>query len=168
VQTPIQVAEKMIQLADLKAGQKHFDIGAGDGRLVTMAAQETGSSSIGVEIEEELVQRARLEIERLKLEDRASIIHDDFLNVDLSEADVVTVYLSPTGNERLRPKLERELKKGARVISHDFEISDWKPSEVLKTYVMFRSRAISPGDPIIDSSTMRLHTIYLYKIGEPL
>ena len=168
VQTPVEVAKKMIQLTELKLGQKLFDLGAGDGRLVIMVAKETGSTSIGVEMERDLVERARSEIERLKLEDRASMIHDDFFNVDLSEADVVTLYLSPIGNEHLRPKLECELKKGARVISHAFEVGNWKPSEVHTTYVMIRSRAISPDDPIIDPSTMSLHTIYLYKIGEQL
>ena len=160
VQTPVEVARKMIQLADLKLGQKLFDLGAGDGRLVIMVAQETGSTSIGVEMERDLVERARSEIKRLSLEDRVSMIHDDFFNVDIREADVVTLYLSPIGNEHLRPKLERELKKGTRVISHAFEVGNWKPSEVHTTYVMIRSRAITSDDPIIDPSTMSLHKIY--------
>ena len=168
VHTPVEVARKMIQLADLKLGQKLFDLGAGDGRLVIMAAKETGASSIGVEMEEDLVERARSEIKRLSLEDRVSMIHDDFFKVDLSGADVVILYLSPSGNERLQPKLEQELKKGTRVISHAFEVGNWKPSEVHTTYVMIRSRAITSDDPIIDPSTMSLHKIYLYKIGEQL
>ena len=89
VQTPVEVARKMIQLADLKPMQKLFDLGAGDGRLVVMVAQETGASSIGVEMEGDLVERARSEIKRLSLEDRVSMIHDDFFKVDLSGADVV-------------------------------------------------------------------------------
>jgi len=89
VQTPVEVARKIIQLADLKPMQKLFDLGAGDGRLVVMVAQETGASSNGVEMEGDLVERARSEIKRLSLEDRVSMIHDDFFKVDLSGADVV-------------------------------------------------------------------------------
>ena len=168
VQTPVEVAKKMIQLAELKLGQKLFDLGAGDGRLVIMAAQETEASSVGVEMRDDLVERARSEIKKLSLEGRVSMIHDDFFKVDLSGADVVTLYLSPSGNERLQPKLEHELRKGTRVISHDFKVGNWKPSAVHTIYVMIRSRAITSDDPIIDPSTQHLHTIYSYEIGEQL
>ena len=146
VQTPIDVAKKMIQIADLKPGQKLFDLGAGDGRLVMMVAQETEASSVGVEMRDDLIERARSEIKRLNLEGRVTMIHDDFFNVDLSEADVVTLYLTTSGNERLRPKLERELKKTARVISHDFKVGNWKPAVVYNELLG--------------------HTIYSYNIGE--
>jgi tRNA A58 N-methylase Trm61 len=145
VQTPVEVARKMIQLADLKPGQKLFDLGAGDGRLVIMAAQDTGASAVGVEMRDDLIERARTEIKKLNLEDKVTMIHDDFFNVDVSEADVVTLYLTTSGNERLRPKLERELKKGAKVISHDFRVGSWKPSVVYNELLG--------------------HTIYSYDIG---
>ena len=148
VQTPVEVAKKIIQLAELKLGQKLFDLGAGDGRLVIMAAQETEASSVGVEMRDDLVERARSEIKKLSLEGRVRMIHDDFFNVDLSEADVVTLYLTTSGNERLRPKLESELKEGAKVISHDFEVGNWKPSVVYRELLG--------------------HTIYSYKVGEQL
>ena len=148
VQTPVEVAKKIIQLAELKPGQKLFDLGAGDGRLVIMAAQETEASSVGVEMRDDLVERARTEIKKLNLEGRVSIIHDDFFNVDLSEADVVTLYLTTSGNERLRPKMESELKEGAKVISHDFKVGNWKPSMVY--------------------SELLGHTIYSYKVGDQL
>ena len=148
VQTPVEVAKKIIQLAELKPGQRLFDLGAGDGRLVIMAAQETEASSVGVEMRDDLVERARSEIKKLNLEGRVSMIHDDFFNVDLREADVVTLYLTASENERLRHKLEWELKEGARVISHDFEVGDWKPS------VVYRE--------------LHGHTIYSYKVGEDL
>jgi tRNA A58 N-methylase Trm61 len=148
VQTPVEVAKKMIQLADLKSGQTLFDLGAGDGRLVIMAGQETEASSVGVEMRDDLIERARSEIKRLNLEGRVKMVHDDFFNVDLGPADVVTLYLTTSGNERLRPKLERELKKGARVISHDFKVGNWKPSVVY--------------------SELLGHTIYAYDIGSQL
>lgn len=146
VQTPIDVVKKMIQIADLKPGQKLFDLGAGDGRLVMMVAQETEALSVGVEMRDDLIERARSEIKRLNLEGRVTMIHDDFFNVDLSEADVVTLYLTTSGNERLRPKLERELKKTARVISHDFKVGNWKPAVVYNELLG--------------------HTIYSYNIAE--
>jgi tRNA A58 N-methylase Trm61 len=148
VQTPVEVAKKMIQLADLKSGQTLFDLGAGDGRLVIMTAQETEASAVGVEMRDDLIERARSEIKKLSLEGRVKMIHDDFFNVDLGPADVVTLYLTTSGNERLRPKLERELKKGARVISHDFKVGNWKPSFVYNELLG--------------------HTIYSYDVGAQL
>jgi len=146
VQTPAEVAKKMIQLADLKPGQVLFDLGAGDGRLVIMAAQETGATAVGIEMRDDLFERARTEIKRLNLEDKARIIHGDLFNASLEGADVVTLYLTTSGNERLRPKLESELKKGAKVISHDFKVGSWKPTAVYNELIG--------------------HTIYAYVIGK--
>jgi cyclopropane fatty-acyl-phospholipid synthase-like methyltransferase len=148
VQTPVEVAKKMIQLAALKPGQTLYDLGAGDGRLVIMAAQETGAHTVGVEMRDDLVERARSEIKKLNLEDRVQVVHEDFFSVNLKEADVVTLYLTTSGNERLRPKLEQELKKGARVISHDFKVGNWKPSVVYNELLG--------------------HTIYSYDVGQQL
>jgi len=148
VQTPVEVAKKIVQLAGLKPGQVLFDLGAGDGRLVIIAAQEADVYAIGVELRGDLVERARSEIKRLNLGDRARIIHGDLFNVSLKDADVITLYLTTSGNERLRPKLEAELKEGARVISHDFKVGNWKPSIVHNELVG--------------------HTIYAYNIGEQL
>jgi tRNA A58 N-methylase Trm61 len=148
VQTPVEVAKKMIQLADLKPGQVLFDLGAGDGRLVIMAAQQTSGSAVGVEMRDDLVERARSEIKRLNLEARARMIHGDLFNVNLKDADVVTLYLTTSGNERLRPKLETELRNGAKVISHDFKVGNWKPSVVYNELLG--------------------HTVYEYEIGKHL
>jgi len=148
VQTPVEVAKKMIQLADLTSGEVLYDLGAGDGRLVILTVQETGASAIGVEMRDDLVERARSEIKKLNLERKARMIHGDLFNVDLKEADAVTLYLTTSGNERLRPKLELELKRGAKVISHDFKIGNWKPSLVYNELLG--------------------HTIYAYKIGEQI
>lgn len=148
VQTPVEVARKMIQLAALKPGHTLYDLGAGDGRLVIMAAQETGAHTVGVEMREDLVERARSEIKKLNLEERVQMVHEDFFSVDLKDADAVTLYLTTSGNERLRPKLEQELKKGAKVISHDFKVGNWKPSVVYNELLG--------------------HTIYSYDVGQQL
>ncbi len=148
VQTPLEVAKKMIDLAQIKAGEVHYDMGCGDGRLIILAAKESGSKSTGIELREDLVERARTEIKRLNLEDKVKVIQGNFFDISISDADVVTLYLTSSANERLRPKLEAELKPGARIVSHDFKVPGWKPSGVY--------------DELLG------HTIYSYRIGEQL
>jgi tRNA A58 N-methylase Trm61 len=130
VQTPLDVAKKMLDAAQIKPGDLLCDLGCGDGRLIILAAKDAGVRACGVELREDLIERARSEIRRLDLEDKVTVIHGDLFEVPLSEADVVTLFLTPSANDRLRPKLEMELKSGARVISHDFEIPGWTPKMV--------------------------------------
>jgi len=130
VQTHLDVAKKMLAMSQIKSNEVLYDLGCGDGRLVILAAQNRVAKAVGIEYREEVIERARAEVKRLNLEDRVTLIQADFFDVPISEADVVTLYLSPGANERLRPKLEAELKPGARVISHDFEILGWKPSAI--------------------------------------
>jgi cyclopropane fatty-acyl-phospholipid synthase-like methyltransferase len=125
-----------------------YDLGCGDGRLIILAAKDIGAKSTGVELREDLVERAKTEIKRLNLEDKVKIVQGNFFDVNISDADVVTLYLTSSANERLRPKLEAELKTGARVISHDFKVPGWKPSAVYNELLG--------------------HTIYTYRIGEQL
>jgi protein-L-isoaspartate O-methyltransferase len=148
VQTPLEVARKMLELSQVKRGETLYDLGCGDGRLIILAAKEMGATTIGVELREDLIERAKTEIKRLNLEDRVKIVQGNFFDVDISNADVVTLYLTSSANERLRPKLEAEMKQGSRVISHDFKVPGWKPSAVY--------------DELLG------HTIYTYKIGEQL
>lgn len=146
VQTPVEVARKMLELAELRPSELIYDLGAGDGRIVIMAAKEIGARAIGIELRDDLVEKARTEIKKLNLESRVKLIHGDFFETDLSDADVVTLYLTTSGNERLRPKLETELRRGARVVSHDFRMNNWKPSKIYNELLG--------------------HTIYAYTIGD--
>jgi cyclopropane fatty-acyl-phospholipid synthase-like methyltransferase len=130
VQTHLDVARKMIDMSQIKSNEVLYDLGCGDGRLLILAVQNGVAKATGIEYREDVIERARAEVKRLNLEDRITLIQADFFDVPISEADVVTLYLSPGANERLRPKLEAELKPGARVISHDFEIPGWKPSTI--------------------------------------
>ena len=130
VQTPFDVAKKMLDMSQIKSNEVLYDLGCGDGRLIILAAKDTGAKTTGIELREDLIERARIEVERLNLEDRVTIIQGDLFDVPISEADVVTLFLTPSANDRLRPKLEAELKPDARVISHDFEIPGWKPSAI--------------------------------------
>jgi len=143
VETPLDVVKKMLQLTSPKPDEILYDLGSGDGRIVITAAKEFNLRSIGIEIREDLFKRAITEIKRLNLSDRIKVINEDFFNVDISDADIVTLYLTTSANEKLRPKLEKELKSGTRVVSHDYEIRGWVPSKIVK------------DDPIG-------HTIYFY------
>lgn len=143
VESPQEVVRKMLQLAETKPDDILYDLGCGDGRIIVTAARDYGVRCIGIELRDDLVRRAREEVKRQNLESRIQIINADFFDVDVSKADIVTLYLTTSANEKLRPKLERELQEGTRVVSHDYEIRGWVPTRI--------SRDNPPG-----------HTIYYY------
>jgi len=150
VPSPPQVIRQMLILAQLKPGEVFFDLGAGDGRTVVMAAKDFGARAVGVELREDLVKRALSTIYENGLQDRVTIVNSDMFNVDLTSADVVFLYLTTSANEKVKPKLEAELKSGVRVVSHDYEIVGWKPVKV---------------ENFCENQTLGYpsHTIYLYK-----
>ena len=125
--TPIEVAKRMLEAGELEPGQLHIDLGSGDGRLVILAAKNHGASSIGYELDPKLVESSRRQIDEMGLTEQATIIQQDLFQADLTEVDLLTVYLLPRALKMLRPILEHDLKKGARVVSHDFEIPVWEP-----------------------------------------
>ena len=120
----------MLKLAELKPGEILFDLGAGDGRTVIMAAKTFGARGVGVELREDLAKKAMGTIHDNGLADRVTIVNGDMFGVNLTSADVVFLYLTTSANEKIRPKLDSELKKGVRVVSHDYEIIGWKPMKV--------------------------------------
>ena len=130
VASPLPVVRRMLVLAELKPGEILYDLGAGDGRAVIMAAQEFGARAVGIELREDLAKKALQTVYQLGLQDRVTILHSNLFDVDISPADVVFLYLTTSANEKVKPKLEAELKPGARVISHDYEIIGWKPLKV--------------------------------------
>lgn len=130
VPSPAQVIEYMLKLADLKAGEVFFDLGAGDGRTVIMAAKSFGARAVGVELREDLAKKALSIINESGLADRVTIVNGDMFGVNLTSADVVFLYLTTSANDKIRPKLECDLRKGVRVVSHDYEIVGWKPLKV--------------------------------------
>ncbi|MEM1524833.1 MAG: class I SAM-dependent methyltransferase [Nitrososphaerales archaeon] len=125
-----KVVYEMLKLAELKAGELLYDLGSGDGRILIIAAKDFGARAIGIELNESLVKRTIDKIRELNLEDKIKVIHGDFMNVDISDANVVTLYLTERGNEIVKPKLEKELKSGTRVVSHNYEIRGWKPIRI--------------------------------------
>jgi tRNA A58 N-methylase Trm61 len=140
----------MLTLAALKPGEVLFDLGAGDGRTVIMAAKTFGARAVGIEMREDLAKRAMSVIQDNGLSDRVTIVNGDIFKVDITAADVVFLYLTTSANERVKPKMEAELKPGVRVVSHDYEIVGWKPVKV---------------DNFVENPSLGYpsHTIYLYK-----
>ena len=126
VPTPQEVVDKMIELAGVKKGDVVYDLGSGDGRIVIAAAKK-GARAVGFDIDGDLVKESRENVRKAGLQDLAEIRQQDFLTVDLSAASVVTMYLLPDVNMMLRPKLLNQLKPGSRVVSHAFDMGDWKP-----------------------------------------
>ncbi|WP_069807458.1 class I SAM-dependent methyltransferase [Vulcanisaeta thermophila] len=147
VPTPEVVVRRMLQLANVRRDEVVYDLGCGDGRVVIIAAREFGAQSACIEIRKDLYEQTLRRVKDLGLEDRVKVIYGNFFEEDLSDADVVFMYLLTSVNERIRPKLERELRPGTRVVSHDFEMPGWKPLIVEDLYEEWRS-----------------HKIYLYKI----
>jgi predicted RNA methylase len=146
--TPESIVQKMLQIGGLKAGEKMFDLGSGDGRIVIMAAEKFHANAVGVELDKDLFKQSMDRIQMLKLQKSARIINGDILQQDYSSADLITVYLLPISNDKVRPILDKQLKKGTRIVSHDFEFKDWKPEKV---------------EPIDDDGEGRSHMIYLYR-----
>lgn len=130
VATPLPVVRRMLSLAEVKPGDIVYDLGSGDGRVVIMAAQEFDARAVGVEMREDLVKQALGKISELGLNGKVKIVHSDMFKIDLAQADVVTLYLTTSANDKVRPKLESELRLGTRVISHDYEILGWKPMKI--------------------------------------
>jgi protein-L-isoaspartate O-methyltransferase len=148
IPTPQFLVDRMLEAGRVKPGDMVYDLGSGDGRVVIAAAQKFGARAVGVELMPDLVRKARERIQSLGLADRVSIVEGSALRVDLSPADVVTMWFLTNSNDRLRPNLEKHLKIGARVVSNEFPIRGWKPTEMIQVKVGKVE-----------------HTIFVYEIG---
>ncbi|MEO8372965.1 MAG: methyltransferase domain-containing protein [Candidatus Solibacter sp.] len=147
--TPETIVDKMLQLGGLKAGEKMFDLGSGDGRIVIVAAQKFHAEAVGIELDKDLCKQSAAKILKLGLEKKAHIVNGDLLKQNYSSADLVTVYLLPDAvNNKVQPLLDRQLKKGARIVAKDFDFKNWTPEKV---------------ENIADDGEGRSHTLYLYR-----
>jgi SAM-dependent methyltransferase len=133
VASPVHVVDRMLELANIKPGETVFDLGSGDGRVLIAAVEKYKAKAVGVEISPKLVAQAVANIQKEVLADQARVIQGDVLDADLTGADVVFIYLVTPLNEKLRPRFERFLKAGARVISHDYAVPGWRASRTEKT-----------------------------------
>jgi ubiquinone/menaquinone biosynthesis C-methylase UbiE len=147
--SPQSVVDQMLAIAGVKPGERVYDLGCGDGRIVIAAARQFKAKAVGIEIRRDIYEQTAAKVAALGLSDQVKIVQGDALRYDLSDADVVTLYLLTSSNERLKPALLKYLRPSARVVSHDFEIRGWKPVSVHKMTV---------GD--------QQHSIYLYRISE--
>jgi hypothetical protein len=150
VPTPMSVVRTMLEIAEAGPEDIVIDLGCGDGRILMMAVEEFNvDKAVGYELNKHLAETAINNVYRKELGDRIDVVYGNFMEADLSSATIVTLYLTTTGNAKLRPKFLDELKIGARIISHDFPILDW----VTNT---------SDNEPI----KVGTHKIFSYKIPE--
>jgi len=127
VPTPQSVVEAMLKLAQVRPGDFVMDLGSGDGRIVITAARQFGAEGLGIEYDQTLIERATKAAAEAGVSDRASFIRQDIFETDLSQATVLTLYLLPEVNLRLRARILEQLRPGARVVSHDWDMGDWEP-----------------------------------------
>ena len=127
VPTPQIVVDEMLKIAGVTAQDFVIDLGSGDGRMIITAAQKFNASGLGVDIDPKLVELATRHATNEAVGDRAKFIQQDMFKADISKATVVTLYVLPDFMEKLRPKLLRELKPGARIVAHDYYMTEWYP-----------------------------------------
>lgn len=148
VPTPPDVVDRMLEMAQVKSGDVIYDLGSGDGRIIIRAAKRYGVKGVGIEIDAGLVQKARDNAFKEKVDQLVEFRMQDALTVDVSPATVVTLYMLPEFNAKLRPIFDKQLKPGSRVVSHDYEIEGWVPDKIERV----------KGDFLHD------HTILLFEI----
>jgi SAM-dependent methyltransferase len=129
VPTPWVIVEEMLKLADIRAEDVVYDLGSGDGRLVITAAKRFGARGVGVELQTELVETARIGAKREGVADRVKFVQGDLFETDIKEASVVMLYLLPRFVTRLVPRFRAELKPGTRIVSHDYPLAPWPPDK---------------------------------------
>lgn len=132
VPTLESVVDAMLQMAKITPGDLVYDLGSGDGRIVILAAQKYGARAVGIELDPRLVQVSREVAREGEVEDRVTFINADLFDADISQATLVTIYLSRGVNARLEPKLRKELRPGTRIVSHQFPIGTWPPEQTLR------------------------------------
>lgn len=151
VPSPIDVVKKMLKIAEVGPEDVVYDLGCGDGRILFEAVQEFGARrAVGYDLNKKFCERIRKKAVDLNLQDRIQVVNGNFFLADISPATVITLYLTTSGNSKLRPKFEKEINPGTRVVSHDFPIKGWTPS----------------GGPETGYYTFKSHKIYLYRIPE--
>ena len=147
IPSPQMIVEHMLELATVQPGETVYDLGSGDGRVLITAVQQFHAHAVGVEISPEIARAASDRIAKMGLQNHARVIQGDIRDADLSGADVVTMYLLTDSNDLLRPKLEKSLKPGTRVVSYSFKVPGWKYNKM------------EEDDPYGNG---RKHAIYLY------
>lgn len=149
VTSPQKVVDRMLEMAGVKSNELVYDLGCGDGRVLFTAVEKYRAKAVGIEIDPKLVEYTREQAQKMAMGNRVKVIQGDMLTADLSDADVVTMYLLTESNEKLRPRLEKMLRPGTRVVSYDFAVPGWKPKWVERVEEVSRTHD---------------HVIYLYEM----
>jgi len=131
VPTPEEVVDAMLQVAKVTKNDVVYDLGTGDGRIPVTAAKKYGARGVGIDIDPQRIKDANENVQKNGVGDKVRIIQGDLFETNISEATVVTLYLLPSLNQKLMPKLMKELKPGTRIVSHAFDMGDWKPEQEL-------------------------------------
>jgi cyclopropane fatty-acyl-phospholipid synthase-like methyltransferase len=154
VPTPIEVVDKMLELAEVKKGDVLYDLGSGDGRIVIRAAKKYGVRAVGIEMDHFLLKKARQDAKAAGVSHLVEFRAEDALKTDLSRATVVTLYMLPWFNAKIEPNLKKYLKPGARIVAHDFGIEGWPPDKTAKL----------PNPEKKAGGYVHYHTLYLWRI----
>ena len=133
VPTPQAVVDEMLALAKVTKNDVIYDLGSGDGRIPVTAAQRFGTRGFGIDINPERIKEANANAQKAGVINRVKFLNQDLFTTDISQATVVTLYLLPELNVRLRPQLFKQLKPGTRIVSHDFDMGEWKPERTVQT-----------------------------------
>ena len=158
VPTPVEVIDRMLELAEIKKGDVVYDLGSGDGRIVIRAAKKYGVRAVGIEMDSLLLDKAKKDARAAGVSHRVEFRAEDALKADLSKATVVALYMLPWFNEAMKPSFKKYLKPGARIVAHDFGIEGWEPDKTEKL----------PEPEIKNGGYKHYHTIYLWKIATGL
>lgn len=152
VPTPMEVVDRMLELADVNKSDVVYDIGSGDGRMIIRAVKMYGAKGVGIEMDAALVERSRQEAQREGVAHLVEFRQEDGLKANVSGASVIALYMLPSFNARLRPILEQQLKPGTRIVVHDYPIVDWKPVKWEEMPLMDTRPEVAPHK----------HVLYLY------
>ena len=154
VPTPMEVVDKMLALAEVKHGDVLYDLGSGDGRIVIRAAQKYRIRAVGIEMDRLLLDKARRDAKASGVSELVQFRDEDALKADISGATIVTLYMLPWFNQRMKSSFQRMLTPGARIVAHDFGIEGWQPE---KTVTL-------PGYELRPGGYKHQHTLYLWRI----
>jgi SAM-dependent methyltransferase len=146
VPSPPEVIAVMLQLANVGPRDLVYDLGCGEGEILIEAARRYGARGVGVDLDPERIKNARLNAAKAGVADKITFIQQDLFKTDVRPATVVTLYLLPELNERLRPTLLRDLRPGTPIVSHDFAMGDWKPEKMVEVEIK------------------RTHRVYLWRV----
>jgi cyclopropane fatty-acyl-phospholipid synthase-like methyltransferase len=154
VPTPIEVVDRMLELAEVSKDDVVYDLGSGDGRIVIRAAKKYGARGVGIEMDASLLAKARVAARAEGVEDRVEFRTQDALKTDLSPATVVTLYMLPWFNEAMKPRFKKFLKPGTRIVAHDYGIEGWEPDKTVKL----------PEPEIKNGGYKHYHVLYFWRI----